>query len=193
VPWLASSHEIELLNETLERKAELWRELLAADLKIVECPNGWLAPKGYAVYRSWQARTEFSLGFREQAGADAVEVLQYIPGFLPAEIVELEIMLAEGNLAEAGKTLEKVIREHADSDGHVPGLPDELAGRIYQARGQHQVAVEAFSRCVIDEKSTELLRARAKSLRLLQRFTEADRDLADANMLSESTRPEGSP
>lgn len=193
VPWLASSHEVELLNETLEGKAEFWRELLAADLGVLSHPNGWLAPSEYAVHRIWQARTEFSLGFREQAKADVAEVFQYVPNFFPAELVELEIMLAEENLAEAGKALEKVIREHADLDGRVPGLPDELAGRIYQARGQHQAAVEAFFRCITDGRSAELLRSRAKSLRLLQRFTEADRDLAEANMLAESTRQEGSP
>jgi hypothetical protein len=193
VSWLASSHEVELLNETLEGKAELWRELLAADLSVLSRPSGWLAPSEYAVDRIWQARTEFSLGFREQAKADVSEVFQYVPNFLPAELIDLEIMLADGNLAEAGKALEKVIREYADLDGRVPGLSDELAGRIYQARGQHQAAVEAFSRSITDGRSAESLRARAKSLRLLQRFTEADRDLAEANKLSESTQQEGHP
>jgi len=193
ISWLASSGELARLNGVLGRNADDWRALLDIDFEIVGSRAGWSSPTEHAARLARQAQLEFQLGAHSWARADASEILKQVPGFLPAEAVEIAASLEDGDPINAGRDLESALKEHTDEMGKVPSELMRLAAKVYQARGQHSAAVEALSACLAESRTVELLQARAKSLRFMQRFGEADQDLAEAQTLSVATQVEGKP
>ena len=193
MPWLVPSAELTGLNETLSRSAENWRKLLNVDLEIAGTSATWLKSPEHAGRLARQAQLEYDLGAGRWAREDADEILGWLPDFLPAELVEIAVLLDDGNLAEAVRRLEAAYHENTDEGGKVPTSLVRVAAKVFQARGQHAAAVEAFSTCLAENRTADLLQARAKSLRFLQRFGEADQDIAAAQSLAGASTGEGQP
>jgi tetratricopeptide (TPR) repeat protein len=145
-----------------------------------------------AVARAERARLICELGMPEPALNDALEILKKTPDFLPAERVVIAAHLASGATVRAAGAAERALTTHAAD----PGAPDpelqRLAGLAWQAQGKHAQAVEALSACLARSRRADLLRARAQSLRQLQRFAEATQDVAAADALEAVSTKEDS-
>ncbi len=191
VPWLAPGASLQQLNDLA--RAEDWQQLEDVDLEIAGDPAGWADRSRFAGLLATQAEIELKLGSPRRALADANEVLKQMPGFLPARQVEIAALLATDDLPEAEAETERAVRENTDTGGHVPASLGVLAGYVWQRQGRHRDAVEAFSACLDVARSADILRARAKSLRFLQRFAEADHDAAEADALAAPTAREAAP
>ena len=191
VPWLAPGSSLRRFNERWS--ADAWGRLEAVDVEIAGDSAGWVNPSRFADVLAKQAEIECQLGWHQRALADALALLQRIPGFLPAQQVKIAALLAADDVVAAGSEVEESVREHTDEEGHVPVALVELSGYVRQRQGRHHDAVEAFSTCLSVAHSADLLRARASSLRFLQRFAEADQDAAEADALAVQAARGGQP
>ena len=192
LPWLASTHVLSGFLERTDGHWEAWRELATLDRQLT-APEDSGERTAYEVahLRAGRALVLCDLGLPEPALREATELLKAMPDFLPAERVVIAAHLASGELIRAGQAADRAMAGH----GADPGAPDpellRLAALAWQAQGRHAQAVEALTACLAGAKRADLLRARAKSLRQLQRFTEAAQDLASAEVLDAAAATEG--
>ncbi|MBK8475096.1 MAG: hypothetical protein IPL39_01965 [Opitutaceae bacterium] len=184
LPWLASSKTLAGLLERPDEYWPKWGELAAIEVRLTDptAGGGWTA-QDMAYLRANRARILVELGLPEPALNEALEILRTFPGCLPAELVAIAAHLTRGNAVQAAAAVERALAAHATD----PGAPDpelrRMAGLVWQAQGKHAQAVEALTACLAAARWPDLYRARAKSLRQLQRFAEAAQDVAAAEAL----------
>jgi hypothetical protein len=192
LPWLASTKTLSGFSDRFEGKWAQWRALAALEARLLACQDEEGVPGERAAAGAEHARLLCELSFPAQALAEATVLLKARPGFRPACRVAILALLASGEIAQAASQVEQVLV----AQGEAPVEPDRefqrLAGLVRQAQGRHAAAVEALTACLDgDTPRPDLLRARARSLRQLQRFSEAAQDVAAAERLESSGETEG--
>lgn len=191
LPWLASSRILSSFLERTEGQWPRWRDFVSLDTQLTDtAASGERTAQETAYLRANRARLIVELGLPEPALNEALEILRTYPGCLPAELVVIAAHLTRGNAVQAAAAVERALAAHAAD----PGAPDpelrRMAGLAWQAQGKHAQAVEALTDCLAAAKWPDLYRARAKSLRQLQRFAEAAQDVAAAEALETESAKE---
>ena len=177
LPWLAPSTVLAGLLDRFDGQWPRWEQLLLLDTQLAAGGSDHHA-------RAERARLLCELGFAEPALEEARTLLQEQPGFLPAHAVAILALLRRGEIAQASAQVERAITAQSEEPGEADPELQRLFALVWQAQGRHADAVETFTACLrVCETRPDLLRARAKSLRQLQRFTEAAQDLATAERL----------
>ncbi len=191
LPWLASSKTLADLRERPDEYWPKWAELAALEVQLTApASSAERTAQDTALLRAHRARLFVELGLPEPALREALEILRTYPGCLPAELVVIAAHLTRGHAVQAAAAVERALAAHAAD----PGAPDpelrRMAGLAWQAQGKHEQAVEALTACLATARWPDLYRARAKSLRQLQRFAEAAQDVAAAEALEVAAAPE---
>ena len=180
LPCLAPGEQAAALTDDLDQRGALWDALGACDRDLASARDG----DTVAALSAEQARLECELGEPALALRDVRNALGKFPRCLPAQRVEAQALFAMGNFMAADESVTATMRLHANAAGQISDAALlRIAGLIWQAQGKHGRAVDTFSVLLGAGRSAEMLQARAKSLRFLQRFAEASRDLAEAGAL----------
>ncbi len=177
LPWLATSTALAGLLDRFDGQWPKWQRLLFLDTQLA-------TDAGDKYARADRARLLCELGFAEPASNEAQALLKEQPGFLPAHAAAILALLQRGEITLAVAQVDRAITAQAEEPGGADPELQRLFALVWQAQGRHAEAVEMFTTCLqVGETRPDLLRARAKSLRQLQRFTEAAQDLATAERL----------
>jgi hypothetical protein len=184
VDWLAGSTQLAALLDRLDASWMLWHKLAGLDARIAASAD---VP---AELRAERAGIVCTLGFPEPALAEAQALRSGAPAFLPARRILVQALLASGEIAQAANETAEALA--------LPGATEDtalrlLAGLVWQAQGNHAAAVDALTLCIDAAQPADpaLLHARARSLRQLQRFSEAAADTTEAERLEAASAREG--
>jgi len=185
--WLAGSGQLTALLDRLDGSWILWHKLAFLDARAAAPAT---EPSELAALRAARVAIVCTLGFPEPALAEAQALRKSAPSSLPALRALVQALLASGEIAKTANATAEALA--------LPGGADDpelrrLVGLVQQAQGNHAEAVDALSACLaaISTPDSALLRARARSLRQLQRFAEATRDTAEAERLETAAAREG--
>jgi len=183
LPWLASTEVLGGFHDRLDPRSSEWRALLTLDEQLATRSSADDEGEKRCAARAERARLICVLGWPQAALVEAEEIEKSQPDFRPARRVAIAALLESGELGKAAREVERLIRLDTGESGRTDGELQRLAGLVWQAQGQHARAVEALTAALAGPPRADLLRARAKSLRQLQRFAEATQDLAAADAL----------
>lgn len=183
VPWLASSHALAGLSFRFNDQIEQWRALIALDERLTAGSEGEAGADEFAAAQAEHARLVCELGAPHRALVDVHALLQERPDFRPAQRVRVMALFAIGELGDAAAQIDAALKGQNDKPGATDPELARLAGLVWQAQGRHAQAVAMFTSCLSAWRRPDLLRARAKSLRYLQRFAEAEQDIVAAEAL----------
>ncbi|MFT3782258.1 MAG: hypothetical protein QM790_09605 [Nibricoccus sp.] len=185
VPWLASSADVGRLVRLIDRREEPWGDLIALERRLAAATTRQDEARGKALLCE-RALLTLACGYPRLAVQEAREVLARDPLCITACCVELKALVKEDCLLEAGHRVSEIRDAFEVANVPVPSVFWFCAGLVAQARGEHAVAVTEFSRWLEQQPDDAALRARARSLRLLKRFEEAERDEAEAEKINPS-------
>lgn len=149
-----------------------WLAMAACDEALARRPD----PVDAVELRTQQAEIELQLGFTDQALADIRALPRAVPRPLAADKIEIACLIQLQRWIEADAAVTAAIQANQSPDGRLDGELGRLAGLIWQQQGKHADAVRVLTAYLDEKRTPELLRARAKSLRFLQRFDEARAD-----------------
>lgn len=167
LPWLASSPALASFAERADGRWKTLEELLALDGRLAAAAE----PAVQADLAAERARLVADLGLPALALRDAAALLGPQPGFLAARRVEIQCLLAQRETVRAGAAVDLALAQRP-AEG-IDAELERLAGLVRQAQGRHADAVEHFTMANDFSPRADLVRARAASLRFLQRFAEA--------------------
>ncbi|HLP10081.1 MAG TPA: hypothetical protein VK178_18105 [Opitutaceae bacterium] len=194
LPWLASSTALAAYSDARGAQLEDWRRLAALEAQIADQDSARrLSVDDLPALRVERAELLYSLGHAEAAVQEARTLLKAQPQLVAAQRVLTLALLATGEIAEASRALDQLTSALTAAD--ITEYPElsRLTGLVRQAQGRHAEAVDALSSFLLQQSDTtrpEILRARATSLRHLQRFAEATQDLATAQRLEAAATTE---
>ena len=185
--WLADSRQLTAFLDRLDGSWILWHKLALLDARIAS-PAGDSA--ALFALRAERVAIVCTLGFPEPALAEAQALRKIAPDSLPARRALVQALLASGEIAKTANATAEALALPGGADD--PALR-RLVGLVRQAQGNHAEAVDAFSTCIESSEPPDsaLLRARARSLRQLQRFSESTHDTAEAERLETAAAREG--
>lgn len=193
LPWLAPSRTMSWFLERTDGQWAQWRQLAALDGRLTAAAAELdRTQQETARLRAERAQVICDLRLPDAALNEALSILKSTPNFLPAQRVEIAALLASGEVVRAGSAVDRALGAHAAELGAPDAELQRLAGLVWQAQGKHVQAVDALTACLERERRVDLLRARAKSLRQLQRFAEAAQDVAAAEALEAVAAKEAS-
>jgi|GEM_PF-4518391 len=178
VPWLVASTPLANYLDTQQDIQPLWQQLIDVEAQLLEANSAAAAD-----LRAARAGLIRELGFAEIAAQEAHDILKKNPAHIATREVLIAALLACGEVTEAASALEQTSALLEETDAATPEF-ERLSGLVRQAQGRHAEAVEAFGAYLARQpERADIHRARAASLRRLQRFAEAAQDLAEAERL----------
>jgi len=191
-PWLERAQLLAAMGlyERAIQDLDRYESLARADLQTVWFRGQWLTAIGRhnaaldlyeraaeqepnnPVFLQLRAEVLDEVGRSSEAVAETARVLQQAPDFLPARMLHIHSLIAEGSLSEALDAIDSL-----PDDDALTGERHMLRGLVLQQRGELEEALWQFDRACAADDRPQLRCRRVEVLWSLERFDEALTDL----------------
>jgi len=183
LPVLAASERASAWRLHRRTAAEAWRELVEADVRLLEQGEDEALATERGALRVRRAASVLALGCAEMALAEMDKMGDAPVMEVEAVRVRFHALAALQREVEAAQAL-KVLLGLLEDAQQEPTAEDCLTGAgMLQRLGQHQAVVRLCTEALASGRTAAALRLRAGSLRQLQQFGEAEADLREAAAL----------